>query len=193
MPSDWLVQTPRLRLRLTGEADRAQIIHLLEASWPLHRPWVPLMPEGQTFADLADSFIDRSLKGQQTGEEHRLLAYLADGRLAAMANLFRINRGVSQSAYCSWSVSAEVAGQGYATEAVEAMLDYAFARQPWGLGLHRVQANIIPRNAASNRVAQKTGFRLEGLALRYLCIAGNWEDHSMYAKLAEEHVLRFLT
>ena len=72
------------------------------------------------------------------------------------------------------------------------MLDFAFAPPPTGIALHRVQANIIPNNAASVHVAQKCGFRLEGTAKRYLKIAGEWQDHAMYAKLAEEHTPVFL-
>ena len=85
-----------------------------------------------------------------------------------------------------------MARQGLATEGVIAMLDLAFAPEPAGLGLHRVQANIIPHNAPSLRVAEKAGFRREGLALAYLNIAGEWRDHLMFAKLADEHTLRFL-
>ena len=45
------------------------------------------------------------------------------------------------------------------------MLDLAFVPEPAGLGLHRVQANIVPANGPSLRVAEKAGFRREGLAL----------------------------
>jgi ribosomal-protein-alanine N-acetyltransferase len=44
-------------------------------------------------------------------------------------------------------------------------------------GLHRIEANIIPRNAASLRVAEKAGFLPEGIARKYLKIHGVWEDH----------------
>jgi ribosomal-protein-alanine N-acetyltransferase len=54
------------------------------------------------------------------------------------------------------------------------------------LELHRLQVAIIPRNAASRRVAEKLGLRDEGTALRYLEIAGVWEDHVRYAITAEE-------
>ena len=73
------------------------------------------------------------------------------------------------------------------------MLDIAFAAEPRGLGLHRVQANVIPANPASLRVAEKAGMRLEGTAKRYLEIAGVWQDHHMFAKTAEEHTFRYLT
>jgi ribosomal-protein-alanine N-acetyltransferase len=70
---------------------------------------------------------------------------------------------------------------------VRALLDIAFAEVPEGLGLHRVQANIIPRNAPSLRIAEKVGLRRQGLALRCLGIAGQWEDHVMLAMTKEEH------
>ena len=54
------------------------------------------------------------------------------------------------------------------------------------LGLHRLQASIIPRNAPSHRVAAKVGLRNEGTALRYLEINGQWEDHVRYAITSEE-------
>jgi len=69
------------------------------------------------------------------------------------------------------------------------MLDFAFSGI--GAGLHRVQANIIPSNLASLRLAERAGFRREGLAERYLNIAGEWQDHLMYAKTREEHSFRY--
>jgi [ribosomal protein S5]-alanine N-acetyltransferase len=61
-------------------------------------------------------------------------------------------------------------------------LDVAFRE----LELHRVQAAVMPINRASIRVLEKTGFREEGLALRYLQINGVWEDHKLFAMTAEE-------
>jgi ribosomal-protein-alanine N-acetyltransferase len=52
--------------------------------------------------------------------------------------------------------------------------------------LHRVEANIRPENAASRRVVEKLGFRLEGTRERYIHIAGAWRDHLSYALTVEE-------
>ena len=73
-------------------------------------------------------------------------------------------------------------GRGYATEAVRQAVDAAFGP----LELHRVQAAVMPRNVGSIRVLEKAGFREEGFARRYLRIAGNWEDHKLYAVTREE-------
>ena len=48
------------------------------------------------------------------------------------------------------------------------------------------EANVMPRNAASLRAAEKAGYRPEGLARRYLNINGVWEDHIHMVKLNEE-------
>jgi ribosomal-protein-alanine N-acetyltransferase len=44
----------------------------------------------------------------------------------------------------------------------------------------------MPRNTGSLRVLEKAGYRKEGLAERYLCIAGSWEDHVLFAVTSEE-------
>ena len=103
-----------------------------------------------------------------------------------------IVRGFFQSGYAGWRTNVECSRQGYAFEGVTALLDMAFSSHV-GLGLHRVQANVIPENLPSIRLAERVGFRKEGVALRYLKIAGKWQDHVMFAKLAEEHVPTYLS
>ena len=74
------------------------------------------------------------------------------------------------------------AGNGYTPEALVVAMQFAFDQ----LRLHRVQVAIIPRNGPSNRVVAKVGIRSEGVAVRYLEINGQWEDHTRYAMTAEE-------
>jgi len=54
------------------------------------------------------------------------------------------------------------------------------------MGLHRVEVNIRPENAASLRVVEKLGFRDEGLRERYLHIDGAWRDHRTFALTVED-------
>ena len=58
------------------------------------------------------------------------------------------------------------------------------------IDVHRLQVSIVPRNVRSRRVVEKLDFRCEGLAERYLEIAGVWEDHLRFAITAEEWCLR---
>ena len=79
-------------------------------------------------------------------------------------------------------IDAEHQGRGLMTEAVRATTWFAFR----AAALHRVQAAVMPRNAGSQRVLEKVGYRREGVAARYLCIAGAWEDHVVFAVTREE-------
>lgn len=187
MSLDPHITTPRIALRLPRQDDLAEYVRIHEVSWPHFAPWMPHQPPGETFADMFTRQLDRAIKGAAEESEFRFVGFAPDGRIVGFFGLSQIYRGAFHNAYAGWSVNVEFIGKGYATEAVSAMLDFAFAEPPAGIALHRVQANIIPHNLASVRVAEKCGFRLEGLARRYLKIAGAWQDHAMYAMLAEEH------
>jgi len=186
------IRTPRLLLRPLCADDRAEFVRVHTASRALFAPWFPARPADETLDDFFARQLNQTLDGLRENTQYRFVGLLDDARIAGFFNLFQVVRGAAQYAVSSWSVSAEVGRQGLGTEGVTALLDFAFAPSPTGLGLHRVQANIIPTNTPSIRVAEKTGFRREGLAKNYLKIAGVWQDHFLYAKLADEHTFTFL-
>lgn len=89
--------------------------------------------------------------------------------------------GAFCSAFLGYKMDAKYQNKGYMTDAVRLVVRYAFDT----LGLHRLEANIMPRNAASLRVVEKNGFVAEGLARKYLKINGIWEDHIHMVKWNE--------
>jgi len=150
--------------------------------------WAPWTPAPAPSLDETDRFLRELNRGvllARAGTHLRLGAFDDDGRLVGLFALNEIVRGVFQSAYASWQVAADRMGHGLGTEGVRTLVDIAFD-EVGGLGLHRVQANVMPTNAASLRVAEKVGFRREGVAKRYLKIAGSWEDHVLLALTSEE-------
>jgi ribosomal-protein-alanine N-acetyltransferase len=105
-----------------------------------------------------------------------------DSPILGRITLFNLARGAQQSAHIGYWVDRDEQKKGLAREAVRAVLGFAFGP----LGLHRVQASIMPRNAASRHVVEAMGMRLEGLAERMIENAGVWEDHLIFAMTAEE-------
>jgi ribosomal-protein-alanine N-acetyltransferase len=71
------------------------------------------------------------------------------------------------------------AGRGYATEAVELLVDYLFATKKQ----HRIHLVIVPENAASRRIADKCGFVLEGTVRGAFFNAGRNQDVLLYSLL----------
>ena len=90
--------------------------------------------------------------------------------------------GAFRSCFLAYKMDKELLRQGYASEAVLAVVELAFQ----GLNLHRIEANILPRNTASLALARRCGFKEEGLSPKYLCINGVWEDHIHMVRLNEE-------
>jgi ribosomal-protein-alanine N-acetyltransferase len=97
-------------------------------------------------------------------------------------NIGYVRRGVAQAASLGYWMGAPHAGRGLMTDAVLAAVQFAFST----LRLNRLEAACLPSNAASARVLEKVGFRLEGRARRYLKIDGRWQDHDLYALLNDD-------
>ena len=74
--------------------------------------------------------------------------------------------------------------QGYALEASQAVLDFAFSQ----FDIHRIIANIDADNPASAHLAKKLGMRREGHFLQSEWFKEHWCDMFLYAKLKSEHL-----
>ncbi len=109
-----------------------------------------------------------------------------DDALAGEVNLNNVTRGALQSATIGYWVDQRLAGNGYVAEAVVVVMKYAFEQAQ----LHRLEICIVPRNTRSRRVMEKLEVREEGIAERYLEIAGTWEDHIRYGMTVEEWIVR---
>jgi ribosomal-protein-alanine N-acetyltransferase len=77
-------------------------------------------------------------------------------------------------------------GQGYAGEALTALLNYLFRR----LDVHRVQAEVDPRNRPSWTLLERLGMRREGHRVASTWFKGEWADEYWYAILREEWLAR---
>ena len=103
-----------------------------------------------------------------------------DGTPVGGITLKGIEHGSFRSCGLGYWVARHAGGRGLATQAVARMLDVAFV----DLRLHRVQAETLLDNARSQRVLAKNGFERIGVASAYLHIAGRWQDHVLFQRLA---------
>ncbi len=180
-PSDISWSGERVQLRYPQLADRAAYFELRQASEAHLAPWNPLRVPGSNPYTVAA--FDELLANACTDRRHGLfIVRKSDGEILGGFNINEMAHGCFQSAYLGYWISDAHKGQGYMTEAMQIGLQVAFGP----VGLHRVEANIMPRNAASMRVVEKLGFRREGLSARYLKIAGVWEDHVRWAMTIED-------
>ncbi|KTD37349.1 GNAT family acetyltransferase [Legionella moravica] len=120
-------------------------------------------------------------KGNQESEQY-YFAWNVDEQIIGVFNISGIMRGVFKSAYLGYYATAEYAGKGLMNQALKLVLKEIFTT----LDLHRIEANIQPRNTASIQLAKKNGFIKEGFSPRYLKINGIWQDHFRFALTYED-------
>jgi ribosomal-protein-alanine N-acetyltransferase len=177
---------PGIVLRPPAEVDRAAFVSLRRASAEFLRPWEPRMwDDGEQFGD--PSFDRLLTRAERETEEPFLITRRVDGVVVGYVGLGQIYRGPFRSCHIGYWIGAPWAGRGYAKAGVSACVANAFAPgSEGGLGLHRIEANIIPANAASIAVVKGVGFRMEGYSPRYLEIDGAWRDHERWAITTED-------
>lgn len=81
-----------------------------------------------------------------------------------------------------WMLHPDYHGQGYATEAAEVLVRYAFRERH----LHRLTSGCDTRNTASWRLMERLGMRREGHFRHSRQTRGEWQDEYLYALLRDE-------
>ena len=172
------LQTARLRLRPFTDSD-ADALYALHSSAYVLRYWdAPPWTERAR----AERFITACRQLAEEGSGARLaLDRLSDGAFIGWCGLTRWNPDY-RSAAMGYCLDDAAWGQGYATEAAGAVLQWAFAT----LDLNRVQAETDTRNAASARVLEKLGFLREGTLREDCVVNGEVSDSWVFGLLRRE-------
>ncbi|AIG25824.1 GNAT family N-acetyltransferase [Brevibacillus laterosporus] len=168
-------------LQLLTPAHAEFFLTYLLANQPFHAPYVPLRDESYFTLENA---INQTTQWTEVEQDQRYsfgIFEQASERLVGKITLSQVFRGPFQNAFIGYDLDHSCQSQGYMTEALHLMMSFSFNR----LLLHRLQANIMPHNRASQRVLEKAGFAKEGFGANYLKINGKWEDHLFYALTKE--------
>jgi ribosomal-protein-alanine N-acetyltransferase len=177
------LRTERLVLRTIDPPFAARSLDYVVRNREFFKAWNPAVDE--TFYTLAFQEgrlrLDRELRAQDRAV--RLWLFKREDRtferIVGDMAFSNIVRGAFQSCHLGYKIDGAESSRGLMTEALARAIRFAFEE----LKLHRIEANIMPRNIRSIRVVEKLGFVDEGLSRKYLKIAGVWEDHIHYVLL----------
>ena len=170
-------------MRPPNLADYSAWAELRAESRAFLTPWEPTWPAD----DLTRSAFRRRIRRYQDEirDDHAYPFFIfrqADQLLLGGITLSNVTRGMTQTATLGYWMGESYANRGYMTRAVKALAPFAFG----ALRLHRLEAACLPHNLGSMRLLEKLGFQREGLARGLVCIAGRWQDHIVYALLADD-------
>ena len=166
-------------LRLRDSASWREV-RTRNAGWL--RPWEATLPLAEDDAPTTYGAMVRRLRSEAREGRSLPFALIVDGAFAGQVTVGGIARGSLLSAYVGYWIDQRFAGRGLMPTAVALVTDHCFRE----VGLHRVEINVRPENAASLRVVEKLGFRPEGMRERYLHIDGDWRDHLTFALCADD-------
>lgn len=145
-------------------------------------PYVPKRDDSFYTLEYQEAIIENNIK--QWSEKKGYCFYIFDintNDLIGMINLSNIIRGVFHSCFLGYSLDKDYINKGIMSVVVREIVDFAFEE----LNLHRIEANVMPKNISSIKVLKNNNFEEEGLAKKYLCINGNWEDHLHFSIINE--------
>ncbi len=165
----------RVRLELPSLKREREFLIAVRSSRALLRGWVspPRTPEAYR------AYLSRLASPSR---QSYFVVLRSSSELVGVITFSEIVRGLFQCAYLGCYGFVPHTGRGYMSEGLSLALGRAFG----ALRLHRVEANIQPRNKSSLRLFRRAGFRREGYSPRYLKISGHWRDHERWALLADE-------
>lgn len=111
------------------------------------------------------------------------IALQSDNQLIGSLTLFNLDF-THRRAEIGYALGRDHWGRGYMNEALMAVLKFAFEV----LELHRIEADVDPRNTASIKTVERQGFQREGYLRERWQVNGEIQDAFFYGLLQEEWV-----
>lgn len=170
-------ETERLMLKVLDESDAAPVLEYFLRNRAFLSEWEPVREESFYTIETQERFLKADFENTLKRNCLRLWILIKDdednSRVIGTVGFSNIVRGAFLSCHLGYKLDGEEVNKGYICEAISKGIEIVFKEY----GLHRIEANIMPKNKRSLRVVEKLGFYNEGLAKKYLRINGVWEDH----------------
>jgi ribosomal-protein-serine acetyltransferase len=173
------VREDDLVLRTLDVADAPALFRLIDADRDRLGRWLPWVEETRTEGDTARFIADAA--DERRRRRSLVLGILVDEALAGTLGLHYLD-WFDRSAELGYWIASHLEGRGYVTRAARRTLALAFG----SAGLHRVVIRCALDNERSRRVAERLGFRVEGLLREAQWVGGRFLDQHLFALLRRE-------
>jgi [ribosomal protein S5]-alanine N-acetyltransferase len=168
-------ETERLFLKIIDETYDQKVLDYYIRNREFLNEWEPIRDDEFYTIENHRNLIEKDRISIEAGNQLRFWIFKKDesDEIIGSVAFSNIVRGAFLSCHLGYKLDRDEINKGYATEAIKKGIDIIFKDYK----LHRIEANIMPKNKASLKVVEKLGFYNEGIAYKYLKINGKWEDH----------------
>jgi RimJ/RimL family protein N-acetyltransferase len=170
------LKTKRLKLRPINQSDAAMIFsYRSDSITNKYQGWIPKTTED------VNRFIEKvssEINIENTWFQFVIIERSSSDIIGDLGIHFMEN----EQAEIGCTLAKEHQGKGYATEALQSVIDLLFGE----LNKHRVIASVDPQNRSSIALLGRLKFRKEAHIKESLLIDGEWVDDLIYALLKKE-------
>lgn len=179
-PADLPIETGRLVLRRYEDRDVGDILeYSREADYWLARS-LDWMPAANSIRACFDAQRDQKIS-EFPQWVSLMMELKSERKVIGCVGIGITNREQGQASI-GWMLGCRYQGQGLATEAAHALVDFGFA----SMGLHRIFARTGKSNIRSWRLMERLGMRREAHFCQSHKVRDAWDDEFVYAILAHE-------
>lgn len=183
-PEIEVITEGRLRLRRLDLTDVDPLFAAIRASIGTLSAWMPWAHAAYSREDACFFVASTWLRWREGTAHEFLIEDAVDGRFLGMCGLNEISR-LNRSANIGYWVKTGEDGRGVCTAAARLVAHFGFAQ----VGLQRIRLFHMVGNRASQRVAEKVGFRLEGVQRQHTVLHGQSQDTLLYALVSPDEIL----
>lgn len=168
-------ETERLILKVLDRSHAELVLDYYLKNRSFLEEWEPVKSKEFYTKQHQEEQLGKELANIENNNSFRIWVFKKedDSKIIGSVGFNNIVRGAFLSCHLGYKSDKDEINKGYITEAIKKGIEVMFNE----FGLHRIEANIMPKNKRSLRVVEKLGFYNEGLAYKYLKINGKWEDH----------------
>jgi RimJ/RimL family protein N-acetyltransferase len=178
-PPDPPLEDDAIRLEPLAQSHHAEMLALVADPDVVRFTRVPASGADEEFVE---AWIGRYERGWEDGSRAGFAVLdTADGTFLGFAAIVDLDLGARQGEI-GYAVAPKARGRGTATRSVELLTR-------WGLGelaLERLELRIDPANAGSIKVAERTGYRLEGVLRSLHLKDGLRADTGVWSRLSTD-------
>lgn len=173
-----LIEAERIRLRHLESGDIDSLFEIFSDDETMHYwsspPFQTRSEAAKLLAHIHECFTKKSLF--QWG-----IALKTDDKIIGTTTLFHLD-AENRRAEIGYALDRRFWGEGYVNEALNALFEYAFEN----FNLHRLEADVDPRNSASIKVLERLGFQKEGYLRERWHVGGEVQDALFYGLLEKD-------
>ena len=172
-------ETQRLIIRSPLWGDGVMVNAAIKESIAELQPWMPWAQQIPTVEQSEENVRLARIKFLERVDMRLHVFHKETGEFIGASGLHRIDWMVKKFEIGYW-IRTSQSGNGLMTEAVEGVMDFAIKQ----LTANRLEIRCDANNIRSMRIAERLGFRLEGiLRSDTLDVAGNLRDTMVFAKV----------